>query len=586
MGNMLTTTTSGIVGVGWDDLTNKITLPILATKYDLCKTTPDGHFLIPDNVLAIPVQEVIVDQSAKSYKSYKDVEKENIRANREEMGSFVGGGSFSKGNQETKKHFSNGNTMMMEAQIGYKAFIFIAEAKELDSTFQGKIDEIIESLNDGRQMLAQYQAECLIRDYGTHVVNKALTGATMKYKAFVNTEGLHAHDARISKMESEAAASFLFLAKGGTQSTSENQEQIKTGFEEHKQYSTIETKGGADVRNILNAKEQGGVLRMDNIVGLEHEGIPIYTIIHKNHFSADKNYNASVLLNVQNLLFEATIKYYSENTISGCTDPTAENFDYQANFDDNTCKTTKRELLFDGVFQRRNSTSSNCVDSYCDLLKNAFGSDVGYKVLCKYYTVDHPITREPACPEGYEEVLLKSFDLQSKSAQVDDSPETFKRIFGLIIDHTLKQHGSFHAQVEHSTYWCRRTNNAATAHGGALFGGFVNEKGENIITKALGCPKDYELNKLFGDFDICVSYDYNAGKQHSIPFGGFYSCISEVKECPPGFKADLLKIVDQCAVFYCVHPNAHNSVEAVLKRPPFTSYHEAAKNAENETPSK
>uniref|UniRef100_A0A914YJY0 Perforin-2 n=1 Tax=Panagrolaimus superbus TaxID=310955 RepID=A0A914YJY0_9BILA len=184
MDNKLTTTTPGIVGVGWDDLSNKMTLPILATKFDHCKTTPDGHFLIPDNVLAIPVQEVFIDRSARSYKSYDDVEKENIQAERAEFSSFVGGGTYAKGNQDTKKRFSNKNTMMLEAKIGYKAFTFIAETQELDAAFQQKIDEIIESIYEERLVLAQYQAECLIRDYGTHIVNKALTGASMKYKAF------------------------------------------------------------------------------------------------------------------------------------------------------------------------------------------------------------------------------------------------------------------------------------------------------------------------------------------------------------------------------------------------------------------
>uniref|UniRef100_A0AC35ER06 Uncharacterized protein n=1 Tax=Panagrolaimus sp. PS1159 TaxID=55785 RepID=A0AC35ER06_9BILA len=169
--NKLTTTTSGIVGVGFDDLTNEITLPIFATTFYKCKTTPDGHFLIPDNVLAVPIQEVFIDRSARSYKSYDDVEKERIKDNRHDINGFVGGGTFAKGNQETKKYFSDKNTMMFEVKIGYKAFIFIAEDTELDNAFRGKIDDIIESLDRNLTILAKYQAECIIRDYGTHIVN-------------------------------------------------------------------------------------------------------------------------------------------------------------------------------------------------------------------------------------------------------------------------------------------------------------------------------------------------------------------------------------------------------------------------------
>lgn len=65
---------------------------------------------------------------------------------------------------------------------------------------------------------------------------------------------------------------------------------------------------------------------MDNIVGLEHEGTPIYLIIHKSFFP---KYNTSTLIKVQNLIFNATKEYYEANTIRGCTDPTAKNFDYE-----------------------------------------------------------------------------------------------------------------------------------------------------------------------------------------------------------------------------------------------------------------
>uniref|UniRef100_A0AC34F097 Macrophage-expressed gene 1 protein n=1 Tax=Panagrolaimus sp. ES5 TaxID=591445 RepID=A0AC34F097_9BILA len=561
MGNMITTTTPGIVGVGWDDLTNEMTLPILATKFDQCKTTPDGHFLIPDNVLA----------------------RKNIRANRDGMGSFVGGGSYSRGNQEIKKHFSNKNTMMLEAQIGYKAFIFIAEAKELDAAFQIKIDEIIESLYEERLTLAQYQAECLIRDYGTHVVNKALTGASMKYKAFVGTEGLHEHDATVSKMESEAAITFLGLLSADKKSESENRMLSKNGFEQRTQYSTIETKGGADVRNVLSAKDESAISRMDNIVGLEHEGIPIYTIIHKSYFPG-KDYTTSILLTVQNLIRNATNDYYSKNTISGCTNPTAGNFDYQSNFDDGTCNDTKREFIFDGVFQKYNLTSYVLeTSSHTRGLHRALQEHVD-KMLPKHYTINHPLTNEPACPQGYNEVLLSTSSVHSANIVGKSLDEIYDGLTAIL----KNIGGSYYisAEVKYETYWCRRNNNTNTAHEGALFGGFVLD-GKNILTNTPGCPHNYKHNKLYDNIDICLCYDYNAGKQHAIPFAGFYSCLSEEQQCPPGFSSHLLTFLSsKCGIFYCVHPDAHNFfVEPVLQRPPFIDYYKVLKNTQDEIPS-
>uniref|UniRef100_A0A914PEN9 Macrophage-expressed gene 1 protein n=1 Tax=Panagrolaimus davidi TaxID=227884 RepID=A0A914PEN9_9BILA len=562
LGNTLTTTTSGIVGVGWDDLVNEITLPIFATTFYKCKTTPDGHFLIPDNVMAVPIQEVFIDRSAKSYKSYDDVKKERIKANRHDINGFVGGGTFEKGNQETKQYFSDKNTMMFEVKIGYKAFIFIAEDTELDNAFRGKIDEIIESLDRNLTILAKYQAECIIRDYGTHIINKALTGASMKYKAFAKAQSEHSHSADITQMEKDAAVSFLELVGGGEKSTSKNSILEKTAFEKRTQYSTIETKGGSDVRKILNAKDADAVSSMDNIVGLEQEGIPIYTLIHKNHFP-EKKYDMFTLFKVQQLIFNATKEYYEVNTVFGCTDPTAENFDYQANYNEGeSCKATKLEFLFDGFFQRVVDTrivytrpmSPNMLMKYeTEIIPVYFP---GYrKDMIQRCTINHPLTNHTFCPEGYDAIMLTT-------AYVN-----------LDYTHDYIDYG-VQAITEYKTYWCRRINGTNTAHKGALFGGFIID-GENVITKSKGCPTDYNEVLMFEDIKLCLSYKYDLGKVNSISFGGFYSCETREKDCPKGYSAHLLKIHFGCAVYYCVLPYVHNYVEPTLVRPPFIKYSDA-----------
>uniref|UniRef100_A0AC35F1H7 MACPF domain-containing protein n=1 Tax=Panagrolaimus sp. PS1159 TaxID=55785 RepID=A0AC35F1H7_9BILA len=211
MENGITTALSGLVGVGWDDLTNKITLPIFPTKYLKCKTTPDGHFLLPDNVLAIPIQEVIIDRTAKSYKSYNDIEKESIKASRDEgFVKYVGGGSYASGNQEIKKIFSNGQTS-------------ITPNERLDPIFQDKIEEIIKSYQNYLPYLALYQAECLIRDYGTHVVNKVLTGAMIRYRIFVKKDEKHTHMADVKTSQSEHSVNILGIF--GTDGKDETKEQ-------------------------------------------------------------------------------------------------------------------------------------------------------------------------------------------------------------------------------------------------------------------------------------------------------------------------------------------------------------------------
>lgn len=60
----------GIVGVGWDNLQNVETLPVLAAAYDHCRTTPDGTFLLPDNVAAEGIYQTSLDRLATYYDSY------------------------------------------------------------------------------------------------------------------------------------------------------------------------------------------------------------------------------------------------------------------------------------------------------------------------------------------------------------------------------------------------------------------------------------------------------------------------------------------------------------------------------------
>uniref|UniRef100_A0A914P7K9 Uncharacterized protein n=1 Tax=Panagrolaimus davidi TaxID=227884 RepID=A0A914P7K9_9BILA len=250
--NELLTSLNGIVGVGWDDLMNEITLPIFATTFYKCKTTPDGHFLIPDNVLAVPIQEVFIDRSAKTTKYFGNAKSETVIFTRtKSFAEIVESGSFDVGKHNLKKIFSDGNIIMLEIGIDYKAFKFIAEEKaDVDPSFLEKIDEIVESLKKGLPIFAKYQAECIIRDYGTHIVNKALTGASMKYKAFVTEDNVEIYDGGLTQLKTDAATYFLNLIIGNNKTQTE---LIDRGFFEKLENSFIETKGGLDVRLILGA---------------------------------------------------------------------------------------------------------------------------------------------------------------------------------------------------------------------------------------------------------------------------------------------------------------------------------------------
>lgn len=59
-----------LVGTGWDNLRNVHTRPVLHHTFDDCQTTPEGSYLIPDNVVAISVQQTTFDQMASFHESF------------------------------------------------------------------------------------------------------------------------------------------------------------------------------------------------------------------------------------------------------------------------------------------------------------------------------------------------------------------------------------------------------------------------------------------------------------------------------------------------------------------------------------
>lgn len=71
-GTLPTSTLEGIVGNAYDALRSVDTMPVLAARYTKCKLTPDGKYLLPDNVDALPVLESNLDIMATFYKTFDE----------------------------------------------------------------------------------------------------------------------------------------------------------------------------------------------------------------------------------------------------------------------------------------------------------------------------------------------------------------------------------------------------------------------------------------------------------------------------------------------------------------------------------
>lgn len=71
-------TLEGIVGNAYDALRSIDTMPVLAARYTKCKLTPDGKYLLPDNVDAVPVLQSNMDVMATYYATFEEWYKSKV----------------------------------------------------------------------------------------------------------------------------------------------------------------------------------------------------------------------------------------------------------------------------------------------------------------------------------------------------------------------------------------------------------------------------------------------------------------------------------------------------------------------------
>uniref|UniRef100_A0A914PPM2 Macrophage-expressed gene 1 protein n=1 Tax=Panagrolaimus davidi TaxID=227884 RepID=A0A914PPM2_9BILA len=246
-----------IVGIGWDSLRNEQTLPVFATTYNLCRTDPDGNFLIPDNVVVFPIKEANVHSSSTIYESFSSFKNSDGGKIEVSAGGGVPGiaeisGSMSVETKIAKEHMEKNKQTCFSKTVEYRAFDLIAnENAGFDKSFTDRLKEIAIAINQGNPLLAQYEAESIIADYGTHVTNRALAGASIKMLTFATVTEAADKSTFALKTSAEFKASVVGLADMGTKADYEHNEAKTSGTKDITSESYVLTKGGPDVNRLL-----------------------------------------------------------------------------------------------------------------------------------------------------------------------------------------------------------------------------------------------------------------------------------------------------------------------------------------------
>lgn len=550
-------------------------------NFSTCQISKDGKYLIPDSVFLIPVQESKIETYAEYFDHWDNyTSMTSTSINLDATFYSVVSGKFSTGYSTTKLHMYNDNAKSTRIQIRNKLYtVKLQPASQLHPAFKSRVYDIASSIQNNNTDYAQYQAEMLIRDYGTHYVSSIDAGAILSQIDFVRS--VDSMDSFKHSAEIKASASANFFKKVSLSTAFDHGKSTNstTDFINNRTYSQVVTVGGPPfIPNMTLEEWEKGI--PNALVAIDRSGDPLHFAINPAVLSKIPETTTRM---VSDYVRKAINRYYKVNTRHGCTDPSAKNFDFHANLNDNTCTLAVTNFTFGGIFQ-------NCTrdpdSEHEDLCKS--GPDPAFQL--------NPLTGDLSCPPHYTPVLLHSGSV----THVTQKPQCHKvcRKWCLInCCHCETAYTSVISIAHYDAYWCAALSDVKLSQNdGYLFGGYYTSKASNPITGAMACPRFFYPLHLGEDIKVCVSTDYEQGFAYAVDFAGFDSCTvgnplaspsgrSQANwphACPHGYAQHLVSVSEGCEINFCVRAGAFNPHSFYSPRlPPFRKHPKYKYNVSN-----
>uniref|UniRef100_A0A914YTA0 Macrophage-expressed gene 1 protein n=1 Tax=Panagrolaimus superbus TaxID=310955 RepID=A0A914YTA0_9BILA len=595
----------GMTGVGWDNLMNIVTEPVISSNFSKCQITPDGRFLIPDSVFAIPIQQSQIDQSAQFYDQFNDywhktTDEMNINA-KAGYGVFSIGGSYSKKNIDTKYTMFSQQTSILHATLKHRAYILVSDLSAgLHPLFKNRLLEIAGYLRRGLSKQAKYLAEMIIRDYGTHYIERAEIGAIIEQEDFIQVKANETATSEFEEIKKAASASLKLKITGSVDgdSTQTSETNTTARYKSMIRQSNFRTIGGPSVDRLakLNWNKTMENMMIDNLVPLNHQGAFLHSLVVKTNFP---ELARSELISLGHLLGNVTRDYFERNVIRGCTNPNSTNFNYQANYDDHSCVNIKENRVkIPGIFEGEAPTQPPAsqppqtqppttttttttttkppprfdITPYGGVYQKCTPLGKATEESCEKYLTKNILSNIYNCSHNFGTNKIVSTiqtvkSIEKRSGQVCNdesyfSPECIDYSFDVLHDHDLL--------IE--TYSCEK-DGLFEPTGTVYFGGIYDEIEMNPLVGATGCPGRYEAYKIGTKTVVCLSYELEDEKKFRTEFGGFFSCQTPPTKahCPNGFTQYLATVLNDCEIFYCAKTDnsLKNFNAPTIKRPPF-----------------
>ena len=482
-------------GGGWDNLMNIHMGVVSFRNYSKCKTSDDGRYLLPDNVYLYPIKKSKVQMFADLYdhwNKYSSTVSKSMNAGGSATFSFASiSGSFSSEFEAVKKHQVEDKAMTTRVQLRHVLYTAVLQPDSaLQPEFKSRLLEIGSQLQHNNTAYANFLAQVLVRDFGTHYVTSVAVGAVLAKVDHLSKNFVP--DLTEFKKTAKASASLSFLkyfqANFGYSSGFDYKHLDQ--YNQNTVYSTVLTFGGPPFRVNFTINQWEDQL-IDDLVAVDRLGDPLHYAITPGSLP---ELSEDLTFKVANVVERAIRSYYLHNTIKGCTKMDSPNFSFHANLEDGSCESPTNNYTFGGVFQT------------CQFEGSPGGEP------CKALLQKNPLTADYTCREGYEAVLVYQGHTPLSCRRDCHSCWLFFKC--------CDKHCGF---PTYSTYWCM-AKGQVPANTGYLFGGLYSDVLKNPMTEGHSCPHKFYPLRFGATMQVCVSDDYELGYQQSVPFGGFFSC--------------------------------------------------------------
>ena len=574
-------------GGGFDNLRNLDMGQVHYYNYSTCRTTDDGRYLIPDSVFAIPHQQSSIELFSEFFEHWDNYSSSFAFSINFGVDVFsLINGKFSFGYQSVKAHQVMDKSQTTRVQMRQNRYaVKLQPDSQLHPNFKSRLFDIAANIQNGYHTYADYLAELLVRDYGTHYTTSVDAGAAivktdqLKYQYVQN---MWQYKTTITQSASVNLMDMIGLSFSEGFQFSVSEKDV-TGYIDNQTYSEVITAGGPPMGS--NFSVDAWLMQVpDSLVAIDRQGLPLYYIINPTTLP---ELPEITIRQVADMVYKATQRYYRVNTRYGCTDPNSENFDFHANVNNNACKAANTNYTFGGVYQTcKRDPSYNGTEDLC-----AVGPNPGAQ--------KNPLTGDYSCPDGYTALMLHSGILTH--VVLKPTCENVCHHCGLFgwgrCCQCLSVLAPYLSVANYTAYWCVALG-AVEDYSGYLFGGVYTSFQTNPFTKAMVCPPYYIPLHFGQDIKVCVSDDYELGYEFSVPFAGFDSCLTGnplatsrsnrsgngttkwTHGCPPGFTQHLVTVDEGCEISFCVIANAFKTYTPLpAKLPPYRKRPQYATNA-------